>query len=346
MLLRKKQALRPAFFPQAGRHMFNTRDVIRIADRWFDRAHPDSFDRQSRLQSCMVLVAIFHVVMSIACMKIDEYERKRAPRIVSQPTDLCFELMVAPPEFKAKPLAPRVPNPVTLIPSKENNTGGKSGAKAGNDKDAALVKNDESNIAEIKKLLLAPLESTKQTHLVQAPPTDIPSMQTRKLIASLPPVQSISQGISSDPLSDPSERGAQDAGAGQLDEGSGDNEGFSGTMSGGGANDEPPGGIVNKTAGGVVSTGNIAPYHKDMLIRISREWDPTTKKAVGVVLLVDIANDGSLISVEVVDGSGSRKIDRGAVEAVERTAFAPFPEWCKRKHLRFRIDLRNYVVTN
>lgn len=316
--------------------MFNTRDVLRIADRWFDDSHPDSFDKQSRLQSCIVLVLLFHVIMSIAFMKVEEWERTHSPRRVVS-SDYAFEFMIAPAELK-HPNFSKVPTPLTLIPSRENNTGGERGAQQGKEKESAILLSHRKSDNQVDKVAVA--LNTVQEKLVHTQPAKDSFEQMQRNTAHED--ASISEGKVATPIADPSILGVDHGGNGREEFGGGSSNGDDGTLAGDGANDEAPGSEpVSETNNGI-EVGDIHLYHQDVLVRIADNWEPPSKKAVKIVVLVDIARDGSLVSAQLKESCGNRKADRDALVAVQRTTFDPLPSWVRSSHLRFLVALKNF----
>src|SRR5215470_5798038 len=76
--------------------------ALRITDRFYDARDPESIERQGRLQNCIVLVFIFHMMMVVAFIKLQEYEAAH-PRIIRD-VDVSFEFAPPPPEAAPKPL--------------------------------------------------------------------------------------------------------------------------------------------------------------------------------------------------------------------------------------------------
>jgi len=87
-----------------------------------------------------------------------------------------------------------------------------------------------------------------------------------------------------------------------------------------------------------VATGNIGPYRKDLQRRLQENWHPQTA-VVRLVVLITIAQDGSLISTSIMESSGSKRADREALQAVNATSFAPLPAWYKGDLISFRIEM-------
>jgi TonB family protein len=74
-----------------------------------------------------------------------------------------------------------------------------------------------------------------------------------------------------------------------------------------------------------------------MLERIVQNWHP--KKAVSLIVLVTLNQEGHLVSSEIFQSSGSKKSDKEASAAVQQTEFAPLPDWYKGEQLTFKIEL-------
>lgn len=56
------------------------------------------------------------------------------------------------------------------------------------------------------------------------------------------------------------------------------------------------------------------------------------------VVLIEIERDGRLLRCEIIDSSGSPRLDNDALDAVERTEFEPLPEWYTGFSIPFKID--------
>ena len=83
------------------------RNVVLMSDRFLDRFSPEGIDRQEKLFSCIALISIFYLMLSIAFVKLGALEQK--PRAFLADPNVVFELMVAPPEVKAPLLVPPAP---------------------------------------------------------------------------------------------------------------------------------------------------------------------------------------------------------------------------------------------
>lgn len=83
---------------------------------------------------------------------------------------------------------------------------------------------------------------------------------------------------------------------------------------------------------------NIAPYRREIMIRIGKNWSPS-KVSRPIVVAITIANDGKLLNSEIVASSGSKRLDRSALRAVRQTIFPPLPDWYKGEQLHFKIAM-------
>lgn len=317
--------------------MFNTAAVIRFADRWFDRAHPDCIDRQGKLLSCVVLVTIFHAIMSIAFVKMEEWQRQHAKPY--HELHISFAGMIEPQEFTRKSKAQEEPDPLNLITIQNRNTGSQSGAKLGQEQAASKAKIECKGI-ESNKLRI---RQTK-TEMIQRD-TNEPSLikNQQQQISNEDPSGLISSKIAS---VDPSQQelGIRDGNnQAEAEKGDGNGVGISGIQAGNyGRDDDPPGEAKTPSEQMKQLYEDIAPYHKDLLTRIAKEWKVNSKHAVRVLVWLTIAKDGRLLRSEIIETSGNKRIDKQTLETVREIEYAPLPDWCKRDHLSFKVDLRNF----
>lgn len=84
--------------------------------------------------------------------------------------------------------------------------------------------------------------------------------------------------------------------------------------------------------------GNIKPYKQDLLNRLAKNWHPR-KGYDRIVLSLTISKDGTVVNDEIIESSGSNKVDQSALDTVEATQFAPLPDWYKGQHLIWKLDL-------
>jgi TonB family protein len=97
--------------------------------------------------------------------------------------------------------------------------------------------------------------------------------------------------------------------------------------------------VGNGLAGnGPPGSGNIGPYRKYLLVRLSKKWHPSVTP-VDVVLRLKISKSGDLISSEIYQSSGSPKADNEALKAANSIKYPPLPAWFGGRSLIFQIEL-------
>jgi TonB family protein len=317
--------------------------VVKISDRFFDRKDPDSIDRQGQLNQVLVVVVIFHAIMGIAFVKMEEYERKH-PRIIRD-VDVSFEFSAPPPapEFKVGD----VPKAITLTEGENPDSGSSSAAKP--------QEADTVSLPTIKADETLPVPTPEQAHPVAshettvAPPVAVVPTQTTKASPvqapkSQPkaPTNTAMAGATSNSQASGAPRAGggpdgQEGGVGEGGEGAGGNgkgDGDPGTGSGYG---NIGGDIAMNLKPGARPMGNIAPYRKDMLMRIAANYHPRHKDAA-MTMQIQIGRDGQVLSVEVIESSGNKRADKEAEVAIQATEFAPLPDWYRGEQLTFKID--------
>lgn len=318
--------------------------VVKISDRFFDRKDPDSIDRQGQLNQVLVVVVIFHAIMGIAFVKMEEYERKH-PRIIKD-VDVQFEFTAPPPapEFRVG----EVPKPITLTEGENPDSGSAAAAKP--------LESDRVSLPTIKAPETLPVPTPEQARPVVsrdttvAPPVAVTTNNTVKAAPIQAPKASpkaapntANAGATSSSMASgaPQEGGSPDGKEGGTGTG-GDGSGGSGTGDGdpgtGSGFGNIGGDIATKLQSSGRATGNIAPYRKGLLMRIAQNWHPKRKNE-SMTVRIEIAKDGRVVNVEVTESSGNRKADAEAVAAIEATEFDPLPEWYKGEQLTFQIDL-------
>ena len=320
-------------------------EVVRITDRFMSRSDPDSIDRQGKLGSVIVLVMIFYAIMGIAFVKMQELERKH-PRIIHD-VDVTFEFSAPPPEPTYK--VAEMPKPPSLVEGENADPGSEAAPKPAQAPKVSLPTPEAPEVLPTptqlqarpipsKTTTIAPPVAVTPTNLVKAAPT--PKPKQAPIIAMAPPVAG---AASNQPVSGATEAGGSPTG---TEGGTGPGgQGVGGTGTGAG---DPGSGSGFGTAGGEVVTklpptgakamGNIAPYRKDLLLRIAQNWHPK-KKNQACTILITLDHDGKLLSDEILESTGSKKADREALAAIESTEFATLPDWFKGDQLQFKIEL-------
>jgi TonB family protein len=319
-------------------------EVVRITDRFCDRKNPDSIDRQGKLTQVVALVLIFYAIMGIAFVKMQELEKKR-PRIIHD-VDVQFELYTPPMEPTLR--LGEMPKPISLSEGENANPGSEAAPKPSASDTVSLPSIEAPETQKQPTQVQArPMPSHTVT---EAAPTAVTS--TNMIKTSLPAQVAPKRAPSDQPstmagtLSTAPTSGSAVAGGTPDSQGGGVGEGGQGTGGTGTGSGDAGAGSGTGIAGGQIATkvesqramGNIAPYRKDMLIRIAQNWHPKRKNE-SIIVLVTIDHDGRLLSDEILESSGNKKADKEALAAIEATEFAPLPDWYKGEQLQFKINL-------
>ncbi len=319
-------------------------EVVKISDRFFDRRDPDSIDRQGQLNQVLVVVVIFHAILGITFVKMEQYEHKH-PHIIRD-VDVSFEFSAPPPvpEFRVG----KVPKAITLTEGENPDSGSAAASKS---REASTV-----SLPTIKAVETIPVPTPEHARPVVsrkttvAPPVAVTTNQTVKAT----PVQAPKLAPEAQPptdvagaTSDSHVSGAARAGGGPESKEGGVGEGGKGTggvgMGEGDAGKSEGNGnigsdIATTLKGHSRAMGNIAPYRRDLLAKIAASWHPKRKNET-LTIQIQIGKDGQVLSVEIVESSGNKKADKEAQAAIEATEFSPLPEWYKGEQLTFKIDL-------
>ncbi|MBX9685994.1 MAG: TonB family protein [Candidatus Obscuribacterales bacterium] len=318
-------------------------EVVKISDRFFDRKDPDSIDRQGQLNQVLVVVVIFHAIMGIAFVKMEEYERKH-PRIIRD-VNVAFEFSAPPPapEFRVG----ETPKPITLTEGENPDSGSAASAKP--------LESDKVSLPTIKAPETLPVPTPEQARPVVsrvttvAPPVAVTTNNTVKAMPitapksapKAPPTNVAGATSNSQASGAPQEGGSPDGAEGGTGTG-GDGSGGSGTGEGdpgtGSGYGTVGGDIATKLQGAGKAMGNIAPYRRGMLMKIAQNWHPKRKNET-MTLQIQIGKEGNVLAVDVIESSGNKRADKEAMAAIEATEFDPLPDWYKGDQLTFKIDL-------
>ncbi|MBI4534542.1 MAG: energy transducer TonB, partial [Candidatus Melainabacteria bacterium] len=329
-------------------------EAVRIADRFYECRDPETIERQGRLQNCLLLVFISHMMMVIAFVKLQEYEIAH-PRIIRD-VDVNFEFTPPPPE--PPPKAMEMPKDIALTAGANINPGSEAAPKP--------LESSKVDMPAIKAL------QTQETP-TQVPAKPVPSRRTtmaapvavtatnvlRTPVGAIVPKQAptptppppVAGAASNQPLSGtPTQGGAPggiEGGTGTGGAGTG-GTGVGQGNAGAGTGEGAQGGMQIATrlpTGAARAMGNIAPYRKDLLMRLAQNWHPK-KTYDPIILLLQIDHDGHLISGEIFQSSGSKKADKEALAAAQATEYAPLPDWYKGDTLTFKIELSKVEAMN
>lgn len=292
-------------------------NVVRLSDRFLDRTNPESIDRQERLRSCVALVSIFYLTLSIGFCKFSELEKRH--RVYHPDPNVAFELMIAPKEHSVP--VDILPPQTALTDGSANVGGKKNAAPTDTTQNMAAVKVDDQPKKD---------ESVVLTHRLPVDKGAPVAVTSTNQIKSIP--VSTTDDTTKGLVQDEGNTGKERKGDGVGIDGVGP-----GTAIGGGTDIEDAGGKrISTTVEEHVAKGNIAPYRKDLLIRIAQFWRP--KKKDVVVVQIRIAKDGTLLAAQVA-GASSDRAAKTALAAVNETPFAPLPIWYRGEDLDFQITL-------
>jgi TonB family protein len=324
------------------------REAVRITDRFYGVRDTDSIERQGRLQNAIVLVFIFHMILVLAFIKMQEFDVAH-PRIIHD-VDVNFEFTPPPPEPPPKPL--ELPKAISLTPGENPNPGSEAAPKPMASTEPSLPSVKAPETADKPTMVPAkPIPSRKTTLAapVAVTPTNIVKadvgQQIPKEAPAPPPNQMIAGPNATQPLSGKetqggapggNEAGTGTGGAGQG--GTGTGQGDMGAGTGEGAAGGAPAIATRLPTSLTKAMGNIAPYRKDLLQRLAQNWHPK-KSYEDLVVLITLDHDGKLMGSEIFQSSGSKKADKEALEAVQATEFASLPDWYKGDSLTFKIQL-------
>lgn len=328
-------------------------EAVRITDRFYGVHDSEAIERQGRLQNAIVLVFIFHMMMVVAFIKLQEFEVTH-PRIIKD-VDVSFEFTPPPPEPPPKPL--ELPRAISLTAGANPSPGSEAAPKpldAANttmptlqapatDVTPTMV---QAKPVPSRKTTVAPPVAMTQTNIIKA---NIGQMVPKQAPVP-PPTTALAGATSNQPLSGaPTQGGAPGGTEGGVGTG-GQGQGGTGTgqgAAGAGTGEGPAGGVptIATSLGATRAMGNIAPYRKDLLVRLAQNWHPK-KSFADLVVLITVDHDGHLIGSEIFQSSGSRKADKEAIEAVNATEFAPLPDWYKGDTLTFKIQMSKVEAQN
>ena len=318
-------------------------EAVRIADRFHGARDFETIEQQGRLQNVIVLVFIFHMLMVVGFIKLQEFDA-RSPAIVRD-MDVSFLMAPPPPDPLYRPHTPAPPVPV-------------------NPPGSARPANAIDHSAGIEQHPLPPPPSIgparKSEHLpvtAQPPRREVlesPVALTPNNNVRVDPRQIVQEKLPTLPeqriaVNAPSPAppiAAQEP----LDNlpGTGSKTSLpnpSRTTAGGGVGNDglAPGagtgaGVEVSVTVPAVAEWNVAEYRQHLLLRIAHSWHPKGSFK-SLVVLLEINHQGRLVGREIEQSSGKKKVDRYALEALDATDFEPLPDFYKPDTLKFRITL-------
>jgi len=324
-------------------------EVLKISDRFNDRGNPDALGRQGQLSQVTAVVVVFHLIMGISFLKMEEYERAHPHRVAN--LDLSFQY-VAPPLFPELALD-RVPKPLNLTMGENAEAGSASEANT-----TATDKLAVPTLDQAEKTLNqseAPRQSSSKQLVPEAPVSVTTDARLKPAPLSLP--ATANNKVMDSDLSNTSS--AQASGAAVKAGASGDDanigKGIGGVGVGGNGS---AGGIIGsgsgegnigsrdnisiKLANGERSFFNIGPYHKRLLLMLGSSWRPKIKG--DLVVSFELAKDGTVIRSSIFESSGYKNLDEQALQCIQDLQFEPLPETYQGESLEFRVELSNGKV--
>ncbi len=310
--------------------MVNAETIVRIADRFLGRQSKNSIARAGFLKPIICLLSVFYLLAFVWIFYLEH-------KIVRCKKTVISNLLV---QF----IAPEPPK--IVVPDKIENEGA-AGApakpKLGSPAVQAKVAKPAPVVAVLPKLpvikpiipppakintarpntpdhpVSPPQETTKTTAAVTSPKA--PSLIT----APAAPATGVGNTDQGQPAGTGAGTGSQ-PGAG----------GDAGNKNGAGVGTLAM--ALPHTGGAATAMGNIAPYRKEMLMRLAENWHP--KRLQGnIVLVLTLSAAGQLINAEILNSSGDEKLDQYALDTVHKTAFAPLPTWFTGSQLRIKVEL-------
>jgi TonB family protein len=324
-------------------------EVLKISDRFNDPCNPDALGRQGQLRQVSLVVIVFHLIMGISFLKMEEYERAHPHRVAN--LDLSFQY-VAPPLFP-EPQIERVPKPPNLTLGENADAGSAPEANTRlNNKLAIPTLNQPKKILKQSE---APNHAKPNEQVPDAPVSVNTDPRLKPAPLSLP-VTASNKVISDDPTNNTSKLAS---GANQKSGATGDDEavgkgkggaGVGGTGAGAGvigsgsddANIGAPHDISMNLNNIDRSLLNIAPYRKRLLLLLGSNWRPKIKG--DLIVSFDLAKDGTVIRCSIFESSGHKSLDQQALAFVQEIQFEPLPENYQGDSLEFRVELANGKV--
>lgn len=330
--------------------MVSMQEVVRLADRFIDPRNPHSIEREGQLNAILLIVAFSHGAAALSLFGMSAWE-KGLGRANSYSTVVSIELAktVMPKNadieqkvnLKSNPKAFKEYLSSVIKKTSTSQTISKLQATSAPQSSAAIkprlpqTKSDPNSNQE-KSLESKPEDRSKQTNVadqVTGSGTSAPAQQS-----------STNETMSQTVL--PGSATAAATMAGTVNPG-GDELDSKSRRSFVTNQQNRASGLITSLppGGGARLMGNIGPYRKNLLNRIGRNWHPRDLTG-NIILLVTLDRDGNLLESEILESSGSKKVDKQALIAVKNTEFAPLPEWFKGEHLKFRVELTSVETSN
>ncbi|PWT94653.1 MAG: hypothetical protein C5B53_12705 [Candidatus Melainabacteria bacterium] len=326
-------------------NMNNAATILRIADRFVSHESVNSIEKTGDLKRIIVIVSLSYFLAILSLLPIAKQLERNRQSIVSNLTiEFSVPELPKPPEVILKPESPKaqgrsssfgaqsIDRPLPSLPLKATNVArGKTqpvNKAAAQPVDGSLKRAAPRPVITVRANDGSP--PAKPVENVAAP-------QAQKTVAASTPLASDSRSTP-DQMTHGAETGQAGTGDRGVQAGQGDRTG-GGAGDGKGAQGQqiallpPQNGAVAK------AMGNIAPYRRDMLLRLAANWHPKKHGQGNIVVVITLSKDGQLLNTELVTSSGNDKLDEYAIATIGKTAFAPLPDWFRGNQLRLKVEL-------
>lgn len=314
--------------------------ILRIADRFVSPDSVSSIEKSGDLKRPIAFVSFFYVFAFLSILPFAD--QLSASRQISH--NITIEL-VAPEPRKIENIEP-APDPPKILAAVPMVMGTHAIDRPEPNVPAKVVGNRlKARAAENARNTPLPLTAKNPVNAAAAAPvvrikvTDgsqpVKAPANGANVQSQLPALSSAQARSAIPGTGDSPQGAHGVQAAN-----GSQAGDGGAAGNGrGANGQQIAMAMPQTAHVATALGNIAPYRKDMLLRLAANWHPKKHRQGNIVLVVTISKDGRLLDTQLTSSSGDDKLDEYAMATVGKTEFAPLPDWFKGSQLRLKVEL-------
>jgi TonB family protein len=321
--------------------------ILRIADRFVSHDSVNSIEKTGDLRRIIVIVSVSYCIGILSLLPIaKQLERNRQAVVSNLTIEFTLPEPIKPPEVILKlesPKAQAAPSGIGAQKVDRSLPSPPQKVTTAKPKPQDLAKNKANAQpvdSSLKRAVPRPVIIVKANDGTQPakPVENVPAPQAQKTVAvSTAPLTDNRSAFAETPR--PTAAGQSGTGDRAAQVGQGDRVGGGGADDGKGAQGQqiallpPQNGAVAK------AMGNIAPYRRDMLLRLAANWHPKKHTQGNIVVVITLSKDGRLLNTELVTGSGNDKLDEYAVAAVGKTEFAPLPDWFRGSQLRLRVEL-------
>jgi TonB family protein len=320
--------------------MNNAATILRIADRFVSPESLNSIQKTGDLKRAILIVSFSYcfAVLSLVPLK---YQLDRNRRTIVNNLSIEFAL---PEPVKVIPIKP--PEPAKAAATVSSALGNKAIDKPIANTPAKIVGAKVKTKANDSAQNLS-LSRPAANQLQRAVPRPVITVKTNDGSSIPKPIANVAVAPVQAPavIGTPAKE-AVTGGGNQPHANGGGEPGAGGQTGNGGAAGDGRGAqgqqiamTSPQTANVATAMGNIAPYRKDMLLRLAANWHPKKHKEGNIVVVITLSKDGHLLNTELVTSSGNDKLDEYALQTVGKTDFAPLPDWFRGAQLRLKVEL-------